>query len=951
MTKRTSIFERPRVTLISCTLKTDLLASPAPNNRNNLMANYLNHFNSDYIEKLLQDYRQNPDSVDPTWQFFFDGMAFGEEQKRAAGSLATQSTPDLDFELKVIEMIQGYRDMAYLIADVNPLNRAPKQHALLELKNFGLSDADLNRTTRLGRIVGLGDVPLKDIIQTLKTYYCSPASVEIGHIEDPKSRHWVQTLIESKFLLKPLDANYKKRTFAKLSAAENFERFIHKRFVGAKRFSLEGNDVVVPMLDYFIDKCSLAGADEVLIGMAHRGRLNVLANIFGKDLSAMFAEFLGNLETNTAPGDGDVKYHMGYSIDTKTFSGNDVHLSLAPNPSHLEAINPVVMGMARAKQKLKSDIDKNKTVTVLLHGDASFAGQGSIYELLNMSALKGYDVGGIIHIIVNNQIGFTTEPQDSRSTANATDVAKMLQIPIFRVNADEPEACLRCIDLAVEYRRAFKRDVVIDVVGYRRYGHNEGDEPGFTQPVMYQKINAHPTVRERYSKQLQSENFISANDADTLVNTIFADFDAALEIAKKTKFSPKMAAFGKRWEGFSAPPPEDNLFLPIKTGVEQNILQDIGTAITEAPAGFHVHPKIQRLIADRTDMFAGKRGLDWGAGEALAFGSLIKQGHAVRLAGQDVKRGTFSHRHAVFFYSETNTEYVSLNKFKNDSIDFEPVNSLLSEYAALGFEVGQSWANPAKLTLWEAQFGDFMNGAQIIIDQFITCSAFKWQRYSGLVMLLPHGYEGQGPEHSSGRIERFLQACAQNNIQVCNLTTPAQYFHVLRRQLLRAYRLPLIIMSPKSLLRLPQAVSSLADFSEGRFHEVLDDPDTELHNTAKRVVLCSGKIYYELLKGRAAAKNPNVAIVRVEQFYPFPQGILTTILSAYKNLEELVWCQEEPKTMGGWWFMNQHLLPTLGAKMQLRYAGRPEQASPAHGYMHLHQSEQEKIVQMALGEL
>lgn len=912
------------------------------------MPHYLNHFNTAYIEELLATYRENPDALDPSWHFFFDGMTFGVTNAQSSGG-ATLPMQDLEFELKVLELIQGYRDMAYLIADVNPLDRGAKTHPLLELRNFGLSEADLDRTTRLGKLVGLSEAPVHDIIKKLKACYCSPAAVELGHIEDPKSRHWVQTLVESNFLLKPLEEKHKRRALEKLSEAETFERFIHRRFVGQKRFSLEGNDVLIPMLDYLIDQAAQLGADEIILGMAHRGRLNVLANIFQKDVRSMFAEFSGNLETTAIAGDGDVKYHMGYSLDVKTFSGKEVHLSLAPNPSHLEAVNPVVMGMARSKQKLKNDTtERSSTLVVLLHGDASFAGQGSIYELLNMSELSGYSIGGIIHVVVNNQIGFTTEPKDSRSTANATDVAKMLQIPIFRVNADETEVALRCVDLAIQYRRNFKRDVVIDLMGYRRFGHNESDEPTFTQPTMYAKIAKHKTAREIYAKKLSSLDVIGESGADAIVDGLIAGYDVALEESKKSKFSPKMAAFGKRWTGFAGLPETARFFESVATQVPAAKLKETGLRLLEAPAGFNVHPKIQRLLSDRRDMLDGKRGIDWGMGEALAFATLLRDGHAVRLAGQDAKRGTFSHRHAALFDSETGTEFVALNAFKNGAADFEVVNSLLSEYAALGFELGQSWANPHKLILWEAQFGDFANGAQIIIDQFLTCSAFKWQRYSGLVLLLPHGYEGQGPEHSSARLERFLQACAQNNIQVCNLTTPSQVFHALRRQMARSFRLPLVIVTPKSLLRHPAAVSSYDDFAEHGFREVIDDVSVADKKEAKRVVLCSGKIYYELLKARESVAPGETALVRVEQFYPFPKDALSAILKSYENVQDVVWCQEEPQNMGAWHFMTQQLGVSFG-KNKIRYVGRPEQASPAHGYMHVHQGEQEKICKNAVG--
>lgn len=910
------------------------------------MTQYLNHFSPSYIEDLLHLYQTNPDSLDPTWRFFFDGMSMGQEKAAAEQAFPLQ---DLEFEIKVLQLIQGYREMAYLIADVNPLDRTPKSHPLLTLRNFGLSDADLNKQTRLGKLIGLGEsATLQQIISKLKEYYCSPVAVETGHIEDPKSRHWVHNLIESNFIQQPLETHYQKRALQKLTEAETFERFLHKRFIGQKRFSLEGNDVLIPMLDYLIEQAALSGANEILIGMAHRGRLNVLANIFQKDLQAMFAEFSGNVHIGEDDGEGDVKYHMGHSTDVTTFSGKEVHLSLSPNPSHLEAVNSVVMGMARSKQKIKHDHEKNQTLVVLLHGDASFAGQGSVYEALNMSELEGYNVGGTIHIIVNNQVGFTTNPEESRSTAHATDIAKMLQVPIFRANADETGPCLRCIELAVQYRNTFNRDVFIDLVGYRRFGHNESDEPGFTQPMMYKKITSHPTVREQYAENLTASGVVSQEEPQTQIDELVAKFDQILSETKKTKVSTKMAAFGQRWAKLENVPFNGNFFQEIKTAVDEKTLKEIGKTITQVPESFHPHHKIKRFLGDRQDMINGKRGIDWGMGEALAFGSLLKENHPIRLAGQDAKRGTFSHRHAVLFDIENGSPYTPLNAFKSEDIDFEVINSLLSEMAAMGFEVGQSWANPNKLTLWEAQFGDFVNGAQIIVDQFICSSAFKWQRYSGLVLLLPHGYEGQGPEHSSARIERFLQACAQNNIQVCNLTTPAQYFHALRRQMHRKFRLPLIIATPKSLLRHPMAVSPLDEFTKGCFQEIIDDDNHDLKKTAKRVILCSGKIYYDLIQMREKTRQ-NVAIIRVEQFYPFAEEKLLTYLKSYVSLKEVVWCQEEPENMGGWWFMQMHLGPKMDKKIPFTYVGRPEQASPAHGFMHVHHEEQEKIIMQALG--
>lgn len=912
------------------------------------MPSYLSALNTDYIEELERKYKTDPRHVEPTWRFFFDGLAMAYPSFSKNGSVLHElDIRDLEFEVKVLELIQGYRERGYLIADVNPLQRGIKTHPLLHLSNFGLQDGDLDRVCNVGRVLGMGAAPLKSILVALTSFYCSPVSVEYGHMDDdPKSREWIQKRVESNFLIKPLSAKYKQRVYEKLCEAEALETFLHKRFVGGKRFSLEGNDAIIPMLDFLIDEAAQLGADELILGMAHRGRLNVLSNIFEKEAKLMLAEFLGNLDINE--GEGDVKYHMGFSQNTKSFGGKPVHLSLMPNPSHLEAINPVLLGVTRAKQKLKGDLDRSKTLPVMIHGDASFAGQGVVYEILNMSDLKGYTVGGTVHIILNNQVGFTTAPHEARSTPQATDVAKMLEIPIFHVNADEPEAAMRCTSLALQYRYKFKRDVVIDLVGYRRYGHNEGDEPTFTHPLMYKTISGHPRVRDLYAQKLVQGGTLDDTKASGVLEGVHQRLEDALSEAKKSKITNIMSAFGDRWKTLTKVT-EKSIFQKAVTGVPIPKLKRIGEQLLELPPNFRLHPKLQRLLEDRRSMLEGLIPVDWSLAEALAYGSLMCEGFPVRVVGQDAERGTFSHRHSVFHDVENGLKYTPLNHVEERQGDFEIINSLLSEYGALGFEFGQSLANPNKLTIWEAQFGDFINGAQIIIDQFITCSAVKWQRYSGLVMLLPHGYEGQGPEHSSARLERFLQACAKNNIQVCNLTTPAQLFHALRRQLLRDFRMPLIIMSPKSLLRHPAVVSPFEEFEKGYFKEVLDDGDETLRPKAKRIVLCSGKIYYELLEARQAAKK-DVAVIRLEQLYPFPKNALNSILQSYKQATEIVWCQEGPQNMEGWFFMAPNLQPLLKPEQTLTYVGRAAQASPADGYMHLHIKEQKKIVQTALGE-
>ncbi|QQR79501.1 MAG: 2-oxoglutarate dehydrogenase E1 component [Deltaproteobacteria bacterium] len=798
------------------------------------MPSYLSNINAAYIEELEQKYHENPGGIDPSWRYFFDGLSVQQnlnDPQAQAGSTISRSA--LEFEIKVMQLIQGYREMGYLIADINPLDRGVKTHRLLKLENFGLTENELNSVCQIGHVLGLGAIPLSEIIKNLKSYYCSAATVEYEHIDDPQTREWIRRHAESGILSQPVDKETKLQALQKLCEAEVFESFLHRRFVGQKRFSGEGVDAIIPFLDYVIEQAAEVGADEILLGMAHRGRLCVLANIFKKDLNVMFAEFSGNLSANV--GDGDVKYHMGFSKNIKTKNGKTVHLSLLPNPSHLEAVNAVVVGTARAKQGLKQDAEQTKVIPILLHGDASFAGQGSVYELLNMSELEGYHVGGTIHVILNNQVGFTTNPRDARSTPHSTDVAKMLEVPIFRVNGDEVEAVIQVAALALKFRQEFKRDVVIDLMGYRRYGHNEGDEPTFTQPLMYQLINNHPRVFDIFARRLVQNKVVEQSHVDGIVNEFTSTLEDALVVSKEFKISSQMHSFGDRWKSFHKGT-EVEVFKSVKTEVSLESLKSVGEKILASPMGFNVHPKIKKLIEDRKEMVEGRKPIDWSVGEAFAFGTLIQDGYKVRLSGQDCERGTFSHRHAVFNDVVTGAKYVSLDPKRSFDPDFEVVNSLLSEYAVLGFEFGQSISNPRKLTLWEAQFGDFANGAQIIIDQFITTSAAKWQRYSGLVMLLPHGYEGQGPEHSSGRLERFLQACSQNNIQVCNLTTPAQYFHVLRRQMLRDFRLPLIVMSPKSLLRSPAAVSSLEDFQKGHFQEVIDDVQIENKKKAKRIV-------------------------------------------------------------------------------------------------------------------
>lgn len=900
------------------------------------MFSYLNPLNAEFVNDLEETYLKTPLKVEPTWRSFFDGYFLKNKETGLSEDI-------LQFEIKVIELIQGYRELGYIGADVDPLDRGYKDAPLLSLKHFHLSEADLERTSHSGHLLGLGSVSLKTIISYLKEHYCSAASIEMGHIEDPKARNWILEKIESGFLFKPFSKDEKKLVFQKLAEADLFESFIHKRFIGQKRFSAEGCDSILPMLYFLVEKASSFGANEIILGMAHRGRLNVLANVFHKDINHIFAEFTGNI--NAEAGDGDVKYHLGFSKNVETKSGT-VHLSMLPNPSHLEAINSVLLGVTRSKQDLKADSSRKKTIPVLIHGDASFAGQGSVYEVLNMSELEGYTVGGTIHIIINNKIGFTTNPVDSRSTPNATDVAKMLEVPIFRVNADEPEAAIRCIEMALEYRNEFKRDVVIDLIGYRRYGHNEGDEPSFTQPLLYKKIQAHPNVRKIYQQKLILTKITDEQETENILETYSDTLEKAYIKAKETRVASVMASFGDRWQGL-LPPVDNLLFQPVNTGISISHLTQQAQFLLSEPASFALHPKLKKNLEEKRKTFSQKKLIDWALAEHLAYSTLLSENTHIRLAGQDSKRGTFSHRHCVYFDVETGKEFVPLNHLPGSQASFEVINTLLSEFAAMGFELGQSMGNPRKLIIWEAQFGDFANGAQVIIDQFLTSSASKWQRYSGLVLYLPHGYEGQGPEHSSARLERYLQAAAKKNMQVANVTTPSQLFHLLRRQMHRQFRIPLVLMTPKSLLRHPKVVSNLDELTEVfTFLEILDD--TLLANKEKvtRCVLCSGKIYYELLEEREKSKIENVALIRIEQFYPLNKQMLFQILDSYTNSRECYWVQEEPRNMGGWTFMLQNF---WDEKRDLRYIGRPTQASPADGFHHIHQMEQKRIIKEGLG--
>jgi 2-oxoglutarate dehydrogenase E1 component len=892
--------------------------------------------NLDLIEDNYRRWKTDPAAVDDRWQAFFEGFELAGQTPAvsSASATATQDTA----QTGVVRLIMMYRNAGHLQAHLDPLSAKPGPHPLLALSEFGLKESDLDRVFDCSAYHGMGQATLRELIAALEQTYCNTVGCEFLHIQDTPIREWIKARIEPN-RLKPSHSKQKKlRTLMTLHYSELFEKFLHTRYQGQKRFSLEGAETLIPVLDAIVDRGPANGVKEYVLGMAHRGRLNVLANILRKPYQQIFAEFEDNLVADSIDGDGDVKYHLGFSSDFQCSDGKSVHLSLTPNPSHLEAVNPVVEGRVRAKQRAHGDKTRSMGIPLLIHGDAAFAGQGIVPETLNLSNLEGYTTGGTLHIVVNNQIGFTTSPSDARSTTYCTDVAKMIQAPIFHVNAEDPEACVFIAELALEFRQTFHRDVVIDLYCYRRHGHNEGDEPAFTQPLLYQKIRNRPTASAIYTEKLLNEGVINPAEAEAITQKFQDKLDAAQrEMREGAPGKRGMRAFSGIWNSYQ--PKYKNV--PAQTAVNRDLLRHIAERITTVPDGFTINPKMARVLEQRREGVLGGKNIDWSTAEALAFGSLVSEAISVRLTGQDSRRGTFSQRHATLQDSTTNARCVPLETLAKDNSFFAIYDSLLSEEAVLGFEFGFSLDAPHTLVLWEAQFGDFVNGAQNIIDQFIICSESKWQRSSGLVMLLPHGYEGQGPEHSSARLERFLQSCAEDNIQVCNLTTPAQYFHVLRRQMKRDFRKPLVLMTPKSLLRHKDCVSNIEEFSHGIFREVIDDA-TPSPSRVKRVVMCSGKVYYDLLEKR---QREDVAIVRLEQFYPFPEDALKAILSRYPKTAEIVWAQEESQNMGGWSFVEPRL---RGMNLNPNYVGRDASASPAVGSYKIHNREQAELVEAAI---
>lgn len=892
--------------------------------------------NLSFIEEMLERWKKDPTSVDPSWNFFFDGYLAGMER---SGAVPLRS--DGSDHIGISRLIRRYRDLGHLAADLNPLEQPQSDPSVLHHSEFGFLDSDLDRTFDCSEFYGMGRATLRELIANLRDTYCRTIGAEYIHVQDTAIRQWLARKMETARSRASMQTSDRFRTLENLLNAERFENFLQVKFTGQKRFSLEGGESLIPLLDTMAEVAPSLGADEMVLGMAHRGRLNVLVNFMGKPLEDVFAEFEENFDTATMSGDGDVKYHLGYSSDRKVADGGKLHLSLTPNPSHLEAVNPVVEGRVRAKQQRKQDFDRVKVIPLLIHGDAAFAGQGIVAESLNLSNLQGYTTGGTIHVVINNQIGFTTVPADARSTHHCTDVAKIIQAPIFHVNGDDPEAVVFLARLAIEFRQQFKRDVVIDIVCYRKYGHNEGDEPAFTQPVMYSLIRSRASTPNRYADHLESMGEIDASRLASLCAGIDGKLENALtkERAGAVKYKG-MLGFDGSWKGFKGLYSHS----PVPTAVSEKDLRAVAAKVDAVPEGFNAHHKVREILSRRNQAVKDGSPFDWGTAEALAMGTLLHEGTSIRITGQDVRRGTFSHRHAVLNDTKTNLRHCPLSGCARNGATLEIYDSLLSEAAVLGFEFGYSLDMPDCLVIWEAQFGDFANGAQSIIDQFISASESKWRRDSGLVMLLPHGYEGQGPEHSSARLERFLQLCAEDNMQVANPTTPAQLFHLLRRQMKRDFRKPLVVMSPKSLLRHKAAVSTAADLFSGGFQEVLDEAATDA-GKVRRVVLCSGKVYYDLLEEREKQKIGDVAIIRIEQLYPLNTDRLEASIRRYKKSQSLIWTQEESQNMGAWFFIEPRLR-AMGFNPQ--YVGRDASASPATGVKKVHEREQKELVEQAL---
>ncbi len=968
-------------------------------------SSFMQGHNAEYLEQLYAQYTKNPGAVDAAWAEFFkamgddapdvqkeaegpswartdwppvpgddltgaltgewaeiDAKAAGKKIRDKAAAKGVEVSDDqikravLD-SLRALMLIRAYRIRGHLAADLDPLGmRAASNHPELDPRTYGFTDADMDRPIFIDNVLGLQMASMRQIVEIVKRTYCGTFALQYMHISDPEEAAWLKERIEGYGKEIAFTKEGRKAILNKMVEAEGFEKFLHVKYMGTKRFGLDGGEALIPAMEQIIKRGGALGLSDIVIGMPHRGRLNILANVMGKPYRAIFNEFQGgSFKPEDVDGSGDVKYHLGASSD-REFDGNSVHLSLTANPSHLEAVNPVVLGKVRAKQDQLNDTDRTKVMAILLHGDAAFAGQGVVAEGFGLSGLRGHKTGGTMHIVVNNQIGFTTAPHFSRSSPYPTDIALMVEAPIFHVNGDDPEAVVHAAKVATEFRQKFHKDVVIDIFCYRRFGHNEGDEPMFTNPIMYKKIKTHKTTLSLYTERLVKDGLIPEGEIEDMKAAFQAHLNNEFEAGKDYK--PNKADWlDGRWSHLDKNKEE---YMRGETAITPETLSEIGGALTRAPEGFALHKTVGRLLDHKKQMFESGQGFDWATGEALAFGSLLTEGYPVRLAGQDATRGTFSQRHSGFVHQETEERYYPLNHIRAGQSQYDVIDSMLSEYAVLGFEYGYSLAEPNALVLWEAQFGDFANGAQIMFDQFISSGESKWLRMSGLVTLLPHGFEGQGPEHSSARLERFLQMCGQDNWIVANCTTPANYLHILRRQLHRTFRKPLILVTPKSLLRHKLAVSTAEDFTTGSsFHRVLWDDaqkgnsDTKLvaDDKIKRVVMCSGKVYFDLLEERDARGIDDVYLMRIEQYYPFPAHSLINELERFKGAE-MVWCQEEPKNQGAWSFIEPNIewvLTRIGAKhTRPVYAGRATSASPATGLASQHKAQQEALVNEAL---
>ncbi|MDN5216294.1 2-oxoglutarate dehydrogenase E1 component [Fulvivirgaceae bacterium BMA12] len=898
---------------------------------------YIANAHGSYIDELYKSYKENPDSVDQSWQKFFEGYDFSLEKYGENG--VSQAVSSDHRETHVRELIHAYRSRGHLKSDTNPVRPRRKHNVKLDPGEFGLTEADMDEEFDVGAEIGLGKTSLRKILDTLKKVYTGAIGFEFMYVRDQKILDWLIEKFERSYFNYTPSLEDKRRILTKLNEAVVFENFLHTKFLGQKRFSLEGGENTIPALDKIINKAAEMNVEEVVIGMAHRGRLNVLSNIMGKTYEEIFSEFEGNTKLDLTMGDGDVKYHLGYSSTIDTAANKKVYVKLAPNPSHLEAVDPIVLGYTRAQVDDEFDGDLKRAIPILIHGDAAIAGQGIVYETVQMSGLPGYNTGGTIHLVINNQVGFTTDYDDARSSIYCTDVAKIVDAPVIHINGDDPEAVTFAAALAVEYRQEFGKDIFIDLLCYRRHGHNESDEPKFTQPKLYNTIAKHPNPREIYVKKLIERGDVDAELANKMDKEFRAQLQDRLNEVKQNPLPYKPQKVEEEWQQLRKSKPSD-FDKPFNTKITQKTVDIVGKALTTLPEGFKPLRQIEKLFKDRKTNFNDKKQLSWADAELLAYGSLLLENKIVRMSGQDVKRGTFSHRHSFVFDANTNEPYCNLDHISENQEKFRIYNSLLSEYGVLGFEYGYAMATPHALVIWEAQFGDFANGCQVIVDQFISSAYTKWQRMNGLVLLLPHGYEGQGPEHSSARFERYLQMAAGNNMFICNLTTPANLFHALRRQLQLPFRMPLIIVSPKSLLRHPKVVSPMKAFTSGTFNEVIGD-EYATKATAKRLILCCGKIYYDLLEEQQKAKRKDVAVVRIEQLSPFPHKKILAEINKYKKAK-VFWVQEEPENMGAWSYILR-----VFREVPLEIISRKAAASPATGYNKVHKDEQTALVKAA----